>query len=307
MSKYFNTYIVRIQNVEKEKVKQYINYLESETHSNHLDNTTISNNEIGGEYFLKINDKKIEDNKINYPEGRKLKHSNKSLTFNIPKDYKTTIEDLKTIKENVFKELLDLYEENDIEVYRNDFFCNIHNQENSHINFVIPSLDHSGKSIRFIKSQDKFYKNIAAKFTVIVDKQLNTNFKTYKEELYEDKGIVEETLESVLNDTLNLEELEKGKLRNKDNKLIKRLFTYMIRLKKKQDQDIEDNKTIENLKSTIKKVQEDGNITSEEEDMLWGHLRGLGLDRRMLGSKQKKTITKNRRLNGSDKINTKGR
>lgn len=229
------TYITRIENIEKGKVEQYLDYLNNKDHSNHLERTEIISSSCDTRTFYKHNKKKIIQNRLNKTRGVKLKHSNKSLTFNLPKQYESSVEQSKTIQKELMNTLIRIYKENGVEVSENDFYTNIHKQDNEHFNFIIPYLDNNGKTIRFIKSKDKFYKQISKEFTSIVDNTLGTNINQYKIDLEKLKIETKETKKEL---TITTEKLESVKDNLFDNERILKEMTKII------ESDLEDIKYI---------------------------------------------------------------
>jgi hypothetical protein len=256
------TYITKIENIEKTRVNQYLDYLNNEEHSNHIGRTEIVGQMNDRQSFFDNNQKKIDRNVEKTKRGVKLKYSNKSLTFNLPKDYETTEKDLKTIQNNLVDTLIGIYKENGVEVSKIDFYSNIHNQQNKHINFIIPYLDVNGKTIRFIKSKDNFYKRISNEFTKIVDNVLNTDIKQYitveqKFDKVKSDNEVLEQFEELLEMDFDLEfvinEIEQL-IQHTDSKPIKNFLRYNLRL---QNGILENNKKkIEDNERRIEKVYE---------------------------------------------------
>lgn len=270
---YLGTYIVRIENINVQRAEQYIEYLLNGDHNNHIDRTEIVNT-IGVKDKYVVNNKmKILRNKQNKvgKGGKPLKVSDKSLTFNIPKDYECSEGDLITIQNLLFDFIKLMYKENNVEVEEVDFFTNIHNQENQHINFAIPYLDQKGKTIPFIKSNEHFHKQLAKRFTMVVDNVLGTNIKTYMTEL-DQMSKSEEIMDNLPN--LELSEIQELKVKHKDNKLVKRTLDYVYKI----INGVDNNKHIDNLLKTVDKItNSEKKLNKEEYEDLERALRQGGL------------------------------
>jgi len=283
-SNHLDTYITRIENIEKTKVQQLVNYLLSEEHSNHENSRILSNNNNPDEY-LENNQNKINSNskRKRHIGGKKLKYSNKSITFNIPVDYEVTDINLKNIQSRLVEYIKFMYKNENIDLRDIDIFSNIHDQGNSHINLIIPYLTDNGETIRFIKSQDKFLKVVAKEFTNIVDNELNTNIQTYKTRYDQ----IEELNETYLNyDKLTLEDISELKKKVKDNKLLKRSYDYLYKVINGGNQI----KTIQRLANTAKAMGKSEKVTKEEYDLFLKHLRLSGFMEKL--SEEGKTIIK---------------
>jgi len=274
--KNLGTYIVRIANIEKQRVEQYIDYLLNGDHDNHINKTEILNT-IGDKDPFVINNKlKILKNKDSHKKkgGRPLKVSDKSLTFNIPKDYDCSEQQLIDIQMKMFEHIKKLYSDKNINVEAIDFFSNIHNQDNQHINMCIPYLDQNGKTIPFIKSNDLFLQAIAKHFTKVVDDTLGTNIMDYMTEL-DQMSRSEEIMENM--DSLELSEIQELKVKHKDNKLVKRTLDYVYKIMNGVENNNDIQKHIDNLLKTVDKVKVDKKITTEEYNDLAAAMRNAGL------------------------------
>lgn len=290
---YLNTYITRIENVSKNEVKQMLDYLENENHSNHSDTIFINNYNL--KTFFGRNKHKIflneeNRNKRKKSKGRKLKDSNKMITFNIPKDYKPTQEQIIKIQSEVIEYVKELYLKKDIVLNNNDLYSNIHFEKtkNRHINLMIPNLDNNGNTIRFIKEKS-FLKDISKQFTTSVDNTLDTTidlYSTMKEQLQyltnQNEKLKSENLELVnQNEKLqvdlmemekdfeNLEnlllvEIKDKKDKYKENKTLKRFYDYLYRIKSKMDKNKDFGKDIDRLIDTYIKIIYDSEIDNNE-------------------------------------------
>lgn len=155
-------YVVIIKNVSKDRVRNYLNYLcngEHQNHSKRVDKTKILT--LKGftkkEEFFESNKLKIEKNKelfLKHQErlkkinpnlkGNELEISNKSLTFNIPKKYKFEDNQLEKITKLLIEDMKKTYKNLGFNLVNNDFFVNVHKQNNTHINMIIPTLNDNG-------------------------------------------------------------------------------------------------------------------------------------------------------------------
>jgi preprotein translocase subunit SecD len=283
---HLGTYVVRIDNIVKNRAEQYVNYLVNYEHKNHIKRTQI----LGGqerEIFLHNNKQKIALNELNKigKGGKPLKVSDKSLTFNIPKDYACSESKLYLIEEQMLTFIKNLYKEQGVNVSTVDFFSNIHNQENKHINMIIPYLDQEGKSIPFIKSNTHFLKVIANKFTEIVDSALNTNIKTYMTQL--DQIEAAETFFDNI-DQLSLFDISELKIKHKNNKLIKRTLDYIYRI---INDEKETKKTIKNLLGSVEKLKDNETLTLDEKEDLKTALSQAGLLQKLDSNAKQKLKT----------------
>jgi len=194
--RYIRNYVVKQENVKSGSENKMINYLLSETHRNHKD--TIIHCEDNSEKFSDLLFLRKQKNDFNYMKnkkgGRKLKDIAKSITFNIPPDFKPTINDTNQILNHIHNGLLDLFKMYDINMNESDLFSVIHEQSNSHIHLMIPMLDSTGKNIRRFK-EPGFLIELKILFTESVDKVMDTEIEQYqqlsKEELNHNKNIRE--------------------------------------------------------------------------------------------------------------------
>ena len=199
------TYITKIEGMQKYEVAQYLKYLVNAKHGNHIGRTEILNNSQDPRIWFKLNSEKIRANTRSKQklkrEGKRgyhnrLKESNKTLTFNIPISYNVSIEDMMLIQKDLETALIKRYKDAGHNVDPEDFFSNIHKQQNNHINFIIPGIDKETlKTIKIIKMKG-FRPFVAEDFTKIVDKRLGTNFVDYNKNAetlakmkYEEEGL----------------------------------------------------------------------------------------------------------------------
>lgn len=237
------SYSVQIKNIDVGSgVKKYVNYLNSYSHNNH--NRTkfkiigLQDNENGNleEDFIKLMKYKQNKNKSNYEEngkgGKKLKRIGKSLTFNVPPKYNPSVDNLKDIYKDLVGYLKSLYERNGFILTDKDFYSNIHYQDNSHINMILPTVDLFGNNIRFINSESIF-NQIRKQFTLTVDKTLNKDISTYVELTIEQKH--NNKYQTFLNSLISgyKLELESGLLDEKEEKYIKNQIVRSERTIKK--------------------------------------------------------------------------
>ena len=272
------TYITRIENIKINTFKTMLNYLTDEKHNNHKNSHIISAfNNVDKSALIVNNKLKILANikKQKLKGGRTLKISDKTLTFNIPKSYKANEKQLKNIQIRLYNFISGEYTRNNINVNKNDFFSNIHKQQNSHINFIIPYLDQNGKAIAFIKRKS-FLKLVATAFTKIVDNELNTNIKTYISQT-EELEKLEDFKESI--EELTLTQLTQLKQEYKDQKLLKRFLDYAYKIKNKQQKQLEYIKDADLLFKTMLAIKNSNKqqINKESRDLIVNVLKQLNL------------------------------
>jgi len=185
-------YVVKIKNVSVDKYKILVNYLTNGNHKNH-ENTKILNYGPEKNIFIdKLLRKKLK-NEYNYAKnakgGKKLKRIAKSLTFNIPKAYKPTEYETKIIFSKLLQKLSEYFKIYEINLELNDLFANIHYQENTHINMILPMIDNQGKNIRKF-NQKAFLTQLKVMFTESVDLVLNKDITSYQEKSEEEKKYI---------------------------------------------------------------------------------------------------------------------
>lgn len=228
--RYIRNYVVKQENVKSGKENKMINYLLSETHRNHKQ--TKIHCEDNSDNFSDLLFLRKQRNDFNYMKnkkgGRKLKDIAKSITFNIPPDFKPSLNDTKQILNHIHNGLLDLFKLYDINMNESDLFSVIHEQSNSHIHLMIPMLDNTGKNIRRFK-EPGFLIELKILFTESVDKVMNTEIEQYqqlsKEELKHNQNVRE--LNRLKNDYIEV--IEQLKLSNPD-KLSSEYFTKQIKV-----------------------------------------------------------------------------
>ena len=178
-------YTVIIKNVAVGKTETLINYLKNDTHKNHTKHQTKIFAAGNEKEFLEIEKNKIFKNKENYilnaKGGKKLKVINKSLTFNLPKNYKSVCsqEQIKKINEILLRQIKKIYADFGVEIDISEMFSVIHYQNNPHIHLILPYLNKKGETIRQIKPKG-FTSRLKVLFSQITDKVLETNIKQYK-------------------------------------------------------------------------------------------------------------------------------
>jgi FtsZ-binding cell division protein ZapB len=195
---------------------------------------------------------KIKENEKKYLKngkgGRKLKISNKSLTFNIPVGYSCSIQELKEINKTLTQEIIKLYKAYNFDIKENEIYNIIHYQDNPHIHALLPYLDKNGEVIRKIKSKN-FLNELKLIFNYSVDSVLGTDFKAYKslqEEQREHNRVI-----------LYLEELlsyYKHLLSIEDSKYYKNQVISIERILKDNPKEI--SKEVQTIINNSEKVQE---------------------------------------------------
>ena len=290
------TYITKIENVEKGRVKILIDYLLNKEHGNHSGKTEILNTIIDKKEFWVHNALKIKTNKLRRKGkgGSPLKVSNKSLTFNIPPDYHTTEYEAIKIQIGLFDYIKEKYALNGHIMKDIDFFTNIHFQNNTHINFIIPYLNTNGETMRFIKPED-FIKDLAAEFTKITDNVLGTNIKNYRTEAQqlEEEEIVFDAIDF---ENVTLKDIKKLKKKYKHNGLLTKVFSNIYRV-----MNTATEKSVKHLNKNIEKAVKGETLTLEEQEDLNNLLEGAGI-LKMLGVEQKKAWIKSMQKSGMQTI-----
>lgn len=177
-------YTVIVKNVNIDKRNTILKYLTNKDHKNHKNNTEIfeySDVKI----FEKITNQKLKKNEENYiinkKGGKKLKVVNKSLTFNLPKDYKkiATPEKCQEIYNQVIKKIIREYKAFGVEITEKELYGVLHYQNNPHIHLILPYLDMKGNTIREIKPKS-FINRLKVIWSMSVDNVLNTAINDYK-------------------------------------------------------------------------------------------------------------------------------
>jgi len=178
-------YTVKIKNVIVGKQNKMIDYLTNDKHKNHKQTTIKNVTEIDEENYKRILLQKVHQQELAYLKnakgGRKLKRIAKSITFNLPKGYEATAEQVIEINLKLLEAFKILFEGHSIELDKNDLFSIIHYEEEKqdHVNFILPMIDNNGKNIRHFNTP-AFTKQIKVLFTEIVDNVLKTDIKAYK-------------------------------------------------------------------------------------------------------------------------------
>lgn len=178
-------YTTRIRNIKVGKLQQFLKYLENDNHKNHTKHNTKIQRFGDLEKLAKIENEMIEanmQNRKNRPKnkmGKKLKVSNKSLTFNLPVGYEVNFTQMQEINRLLILNIQKHYKENGFNISKERMVSVCHLQENSHLHTILPYLDNEGNPMRFVKSK-KFTLQLKFLFTHITDSVLKTNYKDYK-------------------------------------------------------------------------------------------------------------------------------
>lgn len=183
--KMLKNYVVKIKNVIVGKQNNIIDYLSNENHKNHTGTTFKKVSEIDEEEAKENLLSKLHQNQLNYlkskTNGRRIKRIAKSLTFNIPKSYKPSAEEVISINLKLLEAIENLFQSMSIDLTKNDLYSIIHFEEekHDHVNLILPMLGNDGKNIRHFNSP-LFIRQLKAMFTEIVDNTLNRDIKQYK-------------------------------------------------------------------------------------------------------------------------------
>lgn len=171
-------YVVKVANVEVGEQNKIIKYLVNREHKNHK-NTVINSTDNALDYQTNLLNK-IHTNEVNYLKnkkgGRKLKRIAKSFTFNLPKNYDCSLNEIKLIDELIKSKLAKSISDIGIELNIMDIFSASHYQENKHIHLILPTVDNNGKNVRYFNTPT-FLTEIKVIFTEIVDKVLEKNIE----------------------------------------------------------------------------------------------------------------------------------
>jgi len=178
-------YTVIIKNVRTTGLKKLLNYFNNDSHKNHTKHNTKIVEYGSQEKYEKLNNEKIQKNTKNYIEnkkgGRKLSILGKSLTFNLPKNYReiSNLEKCAEINKMLIRGIMSEYKKFGIEIEKNEIYSVLHHQDNPHFHFILPYLDSNGNTIREIKPKG-FTSRMKILFSQVVDKVLETDIKNYE-------------------------------------------------------------------------------------------------------------------------------
>ena len=293
------TYIGIIDTMKKYEVAQYLKYLISDTHKNHVGRTEILSNSQDYKNFFKLNSDKIRGNirmKQKMKKDKKrgwhtpTQNSNKSLTFNVPISYNASDNDLIHIQNELMAHFIELYKSKGFEVDEEDFFSNIHKQRNNHINFIIPGIDKKSNYFMKFVNAVEFRPLLTEKFTEIVDKRLGTNIFEYNSG-NETMAVMEHEEKRLREFDYSLEELEKLAAEKYQNKMLKNLYKMFVRLKKEEIEQKDNSKTLKRVENTLKKLEQGEKATKEEKQQARDILADLNAGE-ILTEEQRKEIRK---------------
>lgn len=241
-----NNYVVKVKNVNYDSFVKYVNYLYSEDSKSHSNTDIINIEDKSKEIFISdIIDLKSQNEKnyiLNGKGGKKLKRIFKSLTFNIPKDYQCNSQQLENIGEKLNEMIIEHLKTMNITIDKRHLLSVGHNQSNSHIHTLIPTLNHLGENIRYL-NEKKFTNIMKVYFSEIVDYELNKDLKKYKpkktkEDIQKEKDVKsnEKVKEDFINQiTINeLNELMKSSSNEKNIKYLKTTITLIERMDKEK-------------------------------------------------------------------------
>lgn len=122
---------------------EYASYLISPKHKNHK-NTEIKQlfKFVDKEKFVsRVIDETIEFDSRNKKGGRRVESYAQSFNFVLPKPYKPTIEQWRSIAKDLIRRIFtDLKIEGDVNSFAKNLFINLHDQSNPHINLIVPRI-----------------------------------------------------------------------------------------------------------------------------------------------------------------------
>lgn len=246
-------YVVIIDNVETKGVRFLADYFVSNSHKNHKKTEEIINlsNIDYKDFLTNINQPKIDANLSLIKPGPKLKLSNKTLTFDIPKDYDVTKEQIEKIYKLLEIDIINIYKENGFTINSEDIFSVIHLQENSHIHSLLPLVDKDSFLKMKCVDHPNFTKKLKEVWTNRVDEVLGTNINDYMVQAEQEQQI-DEHIDKL--DDLTLEDIQVLKEKHKSQKKLKRMYDYIYKIKSKQIEQKEFKRDLDLLKKTFVKV-----------------------------------------------------
>lgn len=122
---------------------EYASYLISPNHKNHK-NTEIKrlfNFVEKDEFVARVIGEIIEFDSNNKKGGRKVESYAQSFNFVLPKPYKPTVEQWRSIAKDLIRKVFtDLKIEGDVNSFAKSLFVNLHDQSNPHINLIVPRI-----------------------------------------------------------------------------------------------------------------------------------------------------------------------
>jgi hypothetical protein len=266
------TYVVKVENILIGKQLKMLNYLTNENHENHnngkteiytLGEETIHLEDIKEDYLESLG-QKLYTNSLNYMKkgvgGKPLKRIAKSISFNIPPKYEPNMDQIKLIMVNLMDKLQDYINAHNIALQPQDIFMNIHKQKNSHINFILPTLDNNGMNIRKFNTP-YFVKHLKQIFTEVVDQELKQDINQYVSQTPEElkhSRLIYNMRELVL----YYKNLRKTPLHSKLDSFIKNQITVIERVltDKTFENEIEMNKINEQIQKINAGVHNDLDI-----------------------------------------------
>lgn len=142
-------FFVRTETIKfKEKgLNNFINYLTNTEHRNHKTKCEKIQNYINNDFvkktLLKVTEKEFI-NKTQKRGGSSFQSYRQSFCFSFPKNIKPNDEELKTITQNLLKDISKILNVSPNDLIKN-CFCNIHFNENIHINIVISKIFKNNK------------------------------------------------------------------------------------------------------------------------------------------------------------------
>lgn len=245
-------YVVIAENVSIERQSNMIDYLFNEKHSNHK-NTKIIAETTKDSYITHLTKLKHK-NELNYISnakgGKKLKRIAKSLTFNPPKDYNLTEQQIKDIVKELKRLLSEEFKAKEIELTETDLLFVAHIQKNSHIHALIPTLDKNGRNIREINAKS-FITSLKVLFTQSVDKILSKNIEDYKIEANNKEDRIINDLERLKADYETLMQKVTDKSKKYLSNQVKIIDRYKMHI---QENKVINQLQIEKLNTNIEKV-----------------------------------------------------
>ena len=258
------SYIVKTKNIMVGNQNKIINYMINSEHINHKDTNIICGDNVNEfkEYLLG----RLHHNQMNYAlnkkGGKPLKRIAKSLTFNIPKSFESSNEQLLEIDRNIKSRIIELCQGYDIDLNVENLFSAIHQQDNNHIHMILPMIDNKGINARQFNTPS-FQTELKVIFTQVVDKVLDKDFNQYKlptKEIVEHNE-VEIELKKLLNDYEYILTSEDFTEQERAATFLKTQITNIKRLLKK-DEEI-NHIDLDKINKNIHKVNTSEHIQKE--------------------------------------------
>lgn len=246
-------YVVRIKNINVERLNTFINYLNNKKHKNHTKKNTVITELSNRKSFYETTSEKVWKNAEAFIKrargGRRLKVVGKSLTFNIPPQFEFNDITAADLEEEIKKGIKDLYNTFGYELKEEEMYMVLHNQDNPHFHVFIPYLDMEGKPLRDIKPK-KFLNELKMLWNEIMIKTYGINLEQYQPLDQEDQE--ENKNRRYLNE---LKEYYMGEFDIEEDNYIKNQVLRIDRLLRLKNKELDNkNDKIKTLEKALGKV-----------------------------------------------------